>query len=54
MFRGFRNFAKGGRLVTPEEKYAKLTQENKEEVIRQIEILIASQSEHLSRPGSQD
>lgn len=36
------------------EMYALLTEDNKEIVNRQIEILIASQSDHQSSPDSQE
>ena len=39
--------------MKPEEMYEQLTDENKEQVIRQIEILIESQSTHQLRPDSQ-
>lgn len=37
--------------MTVSEMYALLSEENKEIVNRQIEILIASQSDHQSSPG---
>lgn len=40
--------------MTIEEKYMLLTDENKEIVKRQIEILIASQLDCQSSPGSQE
>lgn len=38
--------------MTVSEMYDLLSEENKEIVNRQIEILIASQSDHQSSPGS--
>ena len=38
--------------MTVSEMFEKLNDESKQEIIRQIEIYIASQSEHRSQPDS--
>ena len=50
----FYYFQKGVLFMTAEEKFAMLTQENKGQVIQQIETLIKSQSENQSSPDSQE
>ena len=48
------NTESGVGLMTAEEMYELLTDENKEIVNRQIEILVASQLESLPLPGFPD
>ena len=44
---------RGKAPMTPYEMFEKLSPENQQEVIRQIETLIASQSSNQSKPDSQ-